>query len=230
MLRAVRIALIAMIAACGGARPASPPPRPTTGTVTGLARDHDSGDPIEQAIIHLARREITTDAKGAYQLAGVPPGTYTLEATFAGQPVTVDHVLVRAGEPTVVDLTFTLGRPGPIREDYAVLTAIDRYTPKHLAATVALIEGTVNDAATHERIVGAVVTAVGPGAGDSVPTLQTVSDDQGRYRFDNAPPGIYVVSTYYSVGGHGQIEVRRSEIDAIGGQAVVVPLWIEAQR
>jgi len=111
-----------------------------------------------------------------------------------------------------------------------VLTAIDRYSPKDLAATVTRIEGTVNDAATHERIVGAVVTAVGPGTDAGAQTLQTVSDDQGRYRFDVVPPGVYVVSTYYSVGGHAQIEVRRSDIDTLGGQVVVVPLWIEAQK
>ena len=101
-------------------------------------------------------------------------------------------------------------------------------TPKHVAKGAAIIEGTVNDLGSHERIVGAAVTAVGPGADG--PALQTISDDQGRYKFDNVPPGIYVISTYYSVGGHGQIEVRRSDIDVAANTAVVVPLWMETQH
>ena len=225
-------AVLLLVVACGAcSAPARTyPPRPTTGAIAGLVHDHDSGDAIEQAIITVGGREVTSTATGAYQVDRLAPGTYELKATFAGQPLAVDHVTVRAAETTVVDLTFTLGRPDPIHSDYAVLTASDRYSPKDLAATVTRIEGTVNDAATHERIVGAVVTAVGPGTGASAQTLQTVSDDQGRYRFDAAPPGVYVVSTYYSVGGHAQIEVRRSDIDTLGGQVVVVPLWIEAQK
>lgn len=218
-----------VVVACGST-PHAYPPRATTGTIVGIARDHDSGDAIEQAIIHIASKVVTSNAKGGYQLTGVAPGTYALEATFAGQPLTVDHVVVRAAETTVVDLTFTLGRPGPIHDDFSALTAIDRYTPKHLGAGVAIIEGTVNDTGNHERIVGAVVTAVGPGAGDAATTLQTVSDDQGRYRFDSVPPGLYVVSTYYSIGGRAQIEVRRSDIDVVASQAVVVPLWMETQH
>ncbi len=88
----------------------------------------------------------------------------------------------------------------------------------------------MNDLGSHERIVGAAITAVGPGAGDGAPALQTISDDQGRYKFDNVPPGVYVISTYYSVGGHGQIEVRRSDIDVAAEKGVVVPLWMETQH
>ena len=43
-------------------------------------------------------------------------------------------------------------------------------------------------------------------------------------------PGTYVISAYYSVGGHGEIEVRRSDVAVAGGEAVVVPLWIESAR
>lgn len=227
LARAVRLALLLVVAACSAPRY---PARPTTGAIAGLVRDHDSGDPIEQAIIKLGAREITSTASGTYQLDRLAPGSYQLSATFAGQPLAVEHVPVRAGETTVVDLTFTLGHPDPIHSDFAVLTAIDRYHPRTLAATVARIEGTVNDAATHLRIAGAVVTVVGPGTGPDAASLQLVSDDQGRYRFDAVPPGVYVVSTYYNVGGHGQIEIRRSDIATTGGEVVVVPLWIEAQQ
>ena len=158
------------------------------------------------------------------------PGRYTLSALFAGQPVEVTNIEVRAGEITMVDVTFTLGRPDPIKYDYNTKGAeIDRYRPKSLAASsVALIEGTVNDTATRQRVSGAVVTAV---HGDDVATTQqTVSDDHGRYRFESVRPGIYSISAYYSIGGRAQIEVRRSGIEVAGAEAVIVPLWIEMQR
>ena len=58
---------------------------------------------------------------------------------------------------------------------------------------------------------------------------QTVSDNAGRYHFELAP-GTYSISAYYSLGGRGQIEVRRSGIDVHAAEAVVVPLWVELAR
>nr|MBA3818611.1 carboxypeptidase regulatory-like domain-containing protein [Deltaproteobacteria bacterium] len=158
------------------------------------------------------------------------PGRYTMRATFAGQPIDVTNIDVRAGEITLVDLVFTLGRPDPISIDHSVLlgSEIARYRPKQLTASQALIEGTVTDIGTRQRVPGAVVTAVH--ASGPATTEHTVSDDQGRYRFEAMPPGTYSISAYYSVGGRGQIEVRRSGIEVAGAEAVSVPLWIEMQR
>jgi hypothetical protein len=50
------------------------------------------------------------------------------------------------------------------------------------------------------------------------------------YRFDPVPPGVYVVSAYYSVGNRGQIEVRRSDIEVDAAQGVRVPLWVETEQ
>ncbi|HEY4245060.1 MAG TPA: carboxypeptidase-like regulatory domain-containing protein [Kofleriaceae bacterium] len=226
------LALAAAATACGAPYRH---PAPTTGGIAGLARDHDSGDPVSKAEIHIRADgdmhgvPLTTNGQGIYGVDGLRPGRYSLEAVFAGQPVDVEHIDVRAGEVAVVDVTFTLGRPDPIRVDYgdAKQAEIDHYKPKNLANAISVIEGTVNDAGTKERIAGAVVTAIhDPG----IDTQQTISDAQGRYRFDGVLPGTYSVSTYYSVSGERQIEVRRSNIKVVGAEAVVVPLWIEANR
>jgi hypothetical protein len=129
----------------------------------------------------------------------------------------------------MVDIVFTLGRPDPIKVDFgnAKASQIERYRPSNVTASVSIIEGTVSDTATKQRVAGAVVTAV---IGDDPNrTQQTVSDDQGRFRFETYP-GTYSVSTYYSVSGRGQIEVRRSNIAVAGAEAVHVPLWIEMSR
>ena len=227
--RRVRLAvLILLLAACGAATHHRP--RPTTGAIAGLARDHDSGDPVAKAEIRiraqgqLAPTSTVSNEHGLYDLDHLAPGRYQLTALFAGQPVDVVNIDVRAGETTYVDIVFTLGRPEPIRVDFGDPRqgAIDRYRPPSLPATRAIIEGTVNDTSTRERVAGAVVTAV---ANDQ--TEQTVTDEHGRFRFDDLPPGTYAVSAYYSIGGRGQIEVRRSDIAVAGAEAVIVPLWIE---
>jgi hypothetical protein len=229
----VWLALVACTA-CGASHGATRA-KATQGGIAGLARDHDSGDPIAKAEIHVRAQgqfaPLTTSSSdhGLYRLDHLAPGTYSLSAVFAGQTVDVSNIDIRAGSVSTVDLVFTLGRPDPVRVDYGdpKVSAIDRYRPKNLTASVAIIEGTVNDLSTHQRVGGAVVTAVG---GDVTKTQQTVSDDDGRYRFDAVTPGVYSVSAYYSISGRGQIEVRRSGIDVAGAEAVVVPLWIEMTR
>lgn len=208
----------------------------TTGAIIGLARDHDTGDPIALAEIRLAGKTVhhvrtTTNDTGHYLLERLPPGTYTLLAEFAGQPLEVHDIAVKANDLTHVDLVFTLGRPDPIRVSYGdpKKSQIDRYRPPHLGEGTAIIEGTVNDLQTHERVIGAVVTVVSYGPAGTQ-TEMTVSDDDGRYKFENVTPGTYAVSAYYSVSGRGQIEVRRSDIAVAGKEAVIVPLWIEMIR
>jgi hypothetical protein len=130
----------------------------------------------------------------------------------------------------MVDVTFTLGRPEPVVIDHEAprSAAIDRYRPTDLHPSIAMIEGTVTDMTTRQRVPGAVVTAVH--GNDVSTTQQTVSDDHGRYLFEAVRPGVYSVSAYYSIGGRGQIEVRRSGIEVAGAEAVIVPLWIETAR
>jgi hypothetical protein len=219
----MRFLLVLLLAACA-ARQA---PRPTTGSVGGLARDHGSGEPVGMAELRLSSGATTTSGPdGLYAIDRVKPGTYTLVAKFAGQPVTIRNIPVRAGEATFVDVTFTLGDPEPILVDFGDPTQgeITRYRNKR---ETSLIEGTVSEMTTHERVVGAVVTATGGPRDD---TFQTITDAQGRYRFDTVEPGTYVVSAYYSIGGRAQIEVRRSDIVVERAEGVVVPIWVELTK
>ncbi|MDX2092842.1 MAG: carboxypeptidase-like regulatory domain-containing protein [Kofleriaceae bacterium] len=227
-MRLLALVALACAVACGGPQR---PPRPTEGAIAGLARDHDSGDPVARAEIRLVapgKKPLVTSSNdhGIYHIDRVPPGTYEVRAVFAGQPIEIRNVVVTAGQASYVDVVFTLGRPEPLRGDYNDRASqIDRYKPRGLAETVSMIEGTVSDAGTRERIPGAVVTAVRNGE-----TEQTITDEHGRYRFETLAPGTYAISAYYSIGGRGQIEVRRGDIAVAGAEAVIVPLWIELTR
>jgi hypothetical protein len=216
------VGLVALTACAGTQRP-----RPTTGSLAGLARDQGTGEPVGMASLELSTGMRTmTDTAGLYAIDHLKPGRYTMVATFAGQPITIKNIDVHAGEATFVDVTFTLGDPDPIIVDYGDPTqgAITHYRPKR---AIALIEGVVSELQTRERVEGAVVTAVG---GPREETLQTVTDRHGRYRFDSIDPGTYVISAYYNIGGRGQIEVRRSDIEVGRAQGVMVPIWVELAK
>ena len=113
--------LLAACAACGAAQT---PHRPTVGSIAGLVRDHDSGTVIAQAGIHvraagdMTRHDTRSNADGHYAIGQLRPGRYSLEAEFAGQPIDVEDIAVRAGNATIVDLTFTLGRPDAVHVDF----------------------------------------------------------------------------------------------------------------
>ncbi|HSN28766.1 MAG TPA: carboxypeptidase-like regulatory domain-containing protein [Kofleriaceae bacterium] len=225
------IAVLVALAACGSAQH---PVQPKGGTIAGVARDHDSGDPVSKATIVIrpegalaAARTVKTDAKGNYSVPALPGGAYSLSASFAGQPISVEHITVTGGHTAIVDLTFTLGKPDPITVDFGNPKegAIDRYRPAHHSPATGVIEGVVTDSGSRERVPGAVVTAA---RGEDA--LQAVTDDEGRYKFDDVEPGTYVVSAYYSIGGRAQIEIRRSDIAVAGGEGVIVPLWIEVAK
>src|SRR5438105_14337180 len=138
MLPAVRMYLVLLAMGCAGTQHA---PHATTGAIAGLARDRTSGDPVARASIHvradgeLAARAASSAGSGAYAVDHLPPGQYSLSAEFAGQPIDVEHIAVRAGETTVVDLPFTLGKPDRIRVDFGNPEdgAIARYRPPRLA-------------------------------------------------------------------------------------------------
>jgi hypothetical protein len=218
-----------------------PPPAPTTGSIFGLVRDRVTGSPIAQAQVTLradgeleAKASTMSAIEGAYTFDGLRPGRYSLTAYFAGGSVEVANVDVVAGRLVAVDIAFELGRAEKVVLDFgdAKAGAIDRYRPRSADARTGVIEGTVNDIATRERVPGAVVTAIVTVDGRIVEenALQTVTDDHGRFKLDAVTPGVYLVSAYYTIQRRGLIEVQRNNVDVRGGEAVVVPLYIELEQ
>jgi hypothetical protein len=136
----------------------------------------------------------------------------------------VNNIDVRLGDPMFVDVMIPLGRAEPVTIDFSKADAITHFTPKN---GVTRIEGAVSEQGTRARVAGAVVTAIGGPRSD---TLQTVTDDAGRYHFDAVEAGTYAISAYYNIGGRGQIEVRRSDIVVARGEGVIVPITLELTR
>lgn len=218
------LVVLALVAACGasthqGASKANKP-----GIIAGLIRDTKTGEVIALAEISVAGRTAKSNKYGMYEFENLKPGTYTLIARFADVPVTINNILVSPNQATYVDVPFTLGEPSPLTIDWGDPREGEI---KHFTTKAPRIEGTVGDASTRERVPGAVVTAA---RGPEYETYQTVTDDHGRYRFDQIDPGTYAISAYYSIGGRAQIEVRRSDVTVTREQAAFVPLWIEIAK
>lgn len=71
-------------------RAADPPPRAGTGRISGTVIHSETREPIANALVVLqctclaGSRETTTDPRGRYAFARLPPGTYTVQV-LAGQ-------------------------------------------------------------------------------------------------------------------------------------------------
>ena len=142
-------------------------------------------------------------------------------------------MLVSAFRSTEAILSSPL-RPWPEHISLDVLREISsvggtplwRFRPTDADVHAATVEGTVTEVGERTRLEGAVITIVDP---EGRLIAEAVSDQDGRYRFDEVPPGSYVVSAYYTLVGRGQFEIRRNDVVLTAGEVVVVPLAIETE-
>ncbi|MCE9577421.1 MAG: carboxypeptidase-like regulatory domain-containing protein [Deltaproteobacteria bacterium] len=226
-------AFLIAIAVCLGACHAQPR-RITTGAIAGLCRDQSTGTPVASATLSLARdgaltsTSVASGIDGDYRIEGLAPGRYDLSATYAGQIVQITHIDVAIGVTVEVDVEFALGEPGTHHIDFGDAHEGDlrSYRPLSADPETGVLEGTVTDAASRERAIGSVVTATGPGGAIS----QVVTDEHGRFVVPRLAPGTYAVSAYYTVAGHGTIEIKRLAVPVRAGETVVVPLFVELQQ
>jgi hypothetical protein len=228
----VRAALLVVVAGCH--HPAMPA-APTTGAISGLVRDQDSGAAIARAQLAVRRDGelnpalIATGDDGTYALERLAPGRYDVTASYAGVTVDVRGIGVIAGHDVAVDIDLPLGQPVEEHLDFGDPHEgeVRHYRPPHANPATGAIEGTVTDAATRERVPGSVVTTTSPALPQAV---QVITDDRGRFTIGDLPPGTYSVSAYYTVQRHGTISVEHNLIPVRGGETAVVPLFVETQQ
>ncbi len=203
------------------------PIRPRDGAIGGLTRDHASGDPVGYVTLRLRGTTLVTSStrEGLWGFDHLVPGRYTLDAQYGDERATVTNIDVARDDVAIIEVDLGSGAAARDYTGDVLDDAIETFTPAHHDPATSRIEGTIADSNTRRRVGGATITAI---AGSV--TLQVISDDAGRYHFDPVTPGTYAISAYYSVSGHGQIEVRRSSIAVEAGHGVRVPLWVETRR
>ncbi|HMA67715.1 MAG TPA: carboxypeptidase regulatory-like domain-containing protein, partial [Desulfosalsimonadaceae bacterium] len=139
----------------------------TTGAVTGVVTDAETGEPLRNARIAPAANTLlgtSSDADGGYTLAGVPSGAYELQASHP------QYLPETKGSVTVADKQ-TSGA------DFAL-------TPRPETGS---LEGTVRDAQTGEPIAGAMLRHEGSAA-------TSTTDQNGRYTLSGLPAGLVQIA------------------------------------
>lgn len=221
------VALTVVLAAC------HPQPRRGVepGGIAGQVRDRLTGDPIAATLTahdsdSFAVKTAKTSADGSYAIAELAPGVYDMVVVLPGTTVQLTGIPVTAGHVTAFDVPVDLGavEVPPVSYHQIEGDSLKTYQPPGLDPDKARVEGTVTDSVSLERVAGAVVVATSP---DLAEVLTVVSDERGRFRFPDGPPAIYTLSAFYQVAKRGQIEVRRSGVEAPPGTAVIVPIFIE---
>lgn len=222
-------AAIAATAACGVVAKRGPSHAPGPGAVAGLVRNASTGLGVEGARVVLRRPgslepvQGVTDAAGAYYIADLPPGPYTIVAYV--EKTQIGEQTAQIEHDQITGLDFAYGGMGvdPIDLNAPSMAPLWRYRPPGADQTTGAIEGTVADT-RQERLAGAVVSIVRDG---EVSAEQTFTDEHGRFQVAGLSPGNYSVSAYYAVVTRAQMEVRRNQVKVGGGEVVVVPLWLE---
>lgn len=140
-----------------------------------------------------------------------PPLAWPPEALAAGLEATVRLRLVIDDEGRVRDVAVlepaghgfdelaAIGarqmrfEPGRDAEGHAVMSEVEYVWPFRLDAVPPLsIEGEVFERGSRNRLGGLVVEASGPGAG-GYPTVRTVTDAKGTFRFAGLEPGVWTL-------------------------------------
>ncbi|MHB9035661.1 MAG: TonB-dependent receptor [Armatimonadota bacterium] len=116
--RLAAVILGAIILACAGAWVTAG----TTGSVSGVVKDAETGKPLSGANIVISNTNLSTvtDAQGRYVVTNVPPGDYEITAQMVGY-----RTEVLGGVQVVMDVTasadFTMGQEA-IAEETVVVT------------------------------------------------------------------------------------------------------------
>ena len=71
-----------------------------SGTVSGTVKDSQTGEPLPGANVMLVKTSLgaSTDVDGKYAIKDVPPGSYTLRATYVGYTEKQVSVQVKEGQ------------------------------------------------------------------------------------------------------------------------------------
>ena len=141
----------------------------TPGTITGTVKEQTApNDPIDGALIAIIQNQTLVDftrtgTDGAYTIANLAPGNYTVVALARGFQNDTSPATVTAGNTTTVNFL--------------------------LEANPGTISGTLTDRCTSSPVPGAIITALQ----GSIPITSTVSDPSGNYSLPDLAPGSYTV-------------------------------------
>jgi protocatechuate 3,4-dioxygenase beta subunit len=163
---------------------AAPDAQPANAVIRGRVTDKDSGTPIARAIVRIASRSspsqqvvTLTDNDGRYELGGLAAGTYS--------------GFVEAGRHRATHLMGWLGaesREQIVLKAGEALTDVNIALARSLAMTVRVVDE------WGEPLAGVRISVTSADTGATPPRpFNRATDDRGRLRIYQLPPGRYLV-------------------------------------
>ena len=199
-------------------RAAAPAPPSRTGIAITVTNGRGTPIPGVQVDIQgTSDRNGETDASGQVNFVGMQPGTY--RARFGGDKVTPfeREVIVRAGLPTVIDVTLTPAPPAPAPPppqpaQPAVAAPIvgPPGTPQVLSIVdLAERQLSAGNQARRETLVSC--------SGNTRTTLVLLNQDQPERLYDSAE------TDYYVVAGQGTVRLNGKDTGLAAGTYISLP-------
>jgi len=159
-LRTILTLIAGVLILLGGEQEASG--QEASGSIVGTIRNKASKTGLEAATIAAVNARgqnfsTTTDVRGRYSLAPVPPGTYQLLILYGEDSVRVRNITVAAGLATTVNRSITAsgedievrGRKRVVESDRnRIVTSIDREAMERLPIPGSSFEGLMDQSAT----------------------------------------------------------------------------------
>lgn len=174
-----------------------------SGTVRGVVRDAASGEALARVSIRLApgEREALTDAGGRFELAGLAPGTYALQASTIGYRLAEQRFTLEPGEAREFEVALT---PDIFRRSDSIQVRAAPFEPLQAASPAEL------GLDSHETKNLASVLADDPlRAVQALPGVRSNDDFDSRFSVRGAPferVGLYLDEVllhapFHMVGG-----------------------------
>lgn len=171
------------------------PAQAQTGTITGTVFDAESQNPLPGAnvVIQGTQEGATTDSQGEYEITGLSPGEYTIQASFVGYQNLSKEVTVQAGQTSELD--FQLPRSA-MQMDEVVAIGYGEQQRRDVTGSVSSIEGS---------------------------DLQEVSDRSIDLGLQGLAAGVFVQRGRSKPGdGAGQVRIRGSRSITAGNDPLYV--------
>jgi iron complex outermembrane recepter protein len=195
-----------------------------TGTIRGTIRSEVNNEPIPNVSVQITqlRRNVLTDASGAYEFTNLPPGRYTVVAHIEGFSDRTQSVQLTAGATAGVDLVLSLTA---LREEVTVTASGTQESVFDTFQTVTAVGSTrIREQANTgigeilEREAGIGKRSFGPGT--SRPIIRGFDGDRVLVLQDGARNG----SLGSQSGDHGEpIDTLNLErIEVIKGPATLL--------
>ncbi len=197
-------------------RAAVPAPPSRTGIAITVTNGHGAPIPGVQVDIEgTSDRNGETDSSGQVNFVGMQPGTY--RARFSGDKVTPfeREVIVRAGLPTVIDVTLNPAPPPPAVAPQPAQPAVAApiVGPPGMPQVLSIVDLAEKQLGGNQARRETLVSC----SGNTRTTLVLLNQDQPERLYDSAE------TDYYVVAGQGAVRLNGKDTGLAAGTYVSLP-------